>query len=122
MPTTNLPHRRFLSLLLATLLAGPMACDPAVSRFDMDAAQSKVDTAQTQLAKTEQELTDLQKEFKALKEFGGPDHQSKIRAAAALREEKNQLDTLKKDIDGRLDHFEKETARQRETLAKMKQP
>ena len=111
-----------MSMLLATLLAGPLACDPAVTRMQMDSAQSKADAAQGQLARADQELANLNKEFKELKDYGGSEHQAKIRTAAALRAEKTELTNLKKDLDSRLEHFEKETARQREALVKMKQP
>jgi outer membrane protein TolC len=121
MSPAEFPLPRFLSLVLITLVTGPVACAPPVSRFDMESAQSQVDTARSQLAKYDQEVSDLRNELKELKSFGGPEHQKKLQAALALRTEKTELDGLKKDLDGRLEHFEKEAARHREALAKMKQ-
>jgi len=121
MSPKDFPHRRFLSLLLVTLFAGPIGCDPAVNRFDLDAAQSKVDTQVTRLAMLDQQLDAARKEFKDLQAYGGTEHQAKLRTAVALRAEKTQLEALKKDLDGRLQNFEKEAARHRDALSKMKQ-
>lgn len=122
MSPTDFFHRRLTFLLLATLIAGPIGCDRAVTRFELESTQSRVDATRTRLAALDQQVLDLQNELKALKSFGGPEHQKKIEAAVALRAEKTELETLKKDLDSRLEHFEKEAARHREELAKMKQP
>ena len=121
MSPKDFPHSRLLLLLMVTLFAGPIGCDRAVTRLEMTTAQDEVDKATVYLAKMEQQLKDTQKEFKDLQSFGGPDHQSKLKAAVALRAEKDQLDVMKKDLDNRLQTFEKDTARFRETLVKMKQ-
>lgn len=121
MSPKDFSHRRFLSLLLVSLFAGPIGCDPAVSRFDLQTAQDRVDTLVTRLAQLEQQLEGARKEFKELQAFGGTEHQAKLRTAVALRTEKTELESLKKDLDARLQNFEKEAARHRETLSKMKQ-
>lgn len=107
---------------MATLLAGPVACGPSVTRFELEAAQSKADSARSRLALLEKEFQDLQAELKQLKTFGGPEHVKKIEAAAALRAEKAELEGLLQDLAARLEHFTKEAAVQREALAKEKQP
>ena len=122
MSSTVFPRYRAALLLMATLLAGPVACGPTVTRFELDTAQSKADSAQSRMALLEKEFQALQAEMKQLKTFGGPEHVKKIEAAAALRGEKSELEELLKDLEARLEHFTKETAAQHEALAKEKRP
>lgn len=121
MSPTAFPLRRLLPLLLATLLAGPISCDPAVSRFEMDTVQTRVDEQANRLKQLDKELDAAKKDFKELQSFGGQEHQTKLRNAEKLRAEKEELEGLKKGLDDRLQYFEKEAARHRETLAKMQQ-
>src|SRR5262245_31914335 len=102
MSPSDTPPRPFLSLLLVTLFAGPIGCDPAVSRFDLETAQGRVDGLVTRIALLDKQLEDARKELNGLQKFGGAEHQSKLTAAIALRAEKTELEALKKDLDGRL--------------------
>jgi peptidoglycan hydrolase CwlO-like protein len=108
--------------VLLMLIAGPVACDPAVQQHQLTSAQSRVDEANRERALVQQQVEDLQAEIKSLTSFGGAEHQAKLRTAMALRKEKEELEVLKKDLDARLEHFGKEARRYRDALAKDKQP
>ena len=112
--------RRLFLLLMATLCAGPVACDPAVGRMEMDAAETQVDEQKKRLEMVDAQLKEANKELAAVQAFGGPDHQVKVKEAAALRAEKEELEKLKADLDARLEHFAKETERHRDDLVKMR--
>ena len=120
MPSPVFPRYRAALLLAAAALAGPVACGPEVSRFDLDSAQSRLDGAKARQMALEQEQKALLEELQKLKTFGGADHVKKVQTAGALRTEKTTLEGHLKDLQGRLDHFTKETARQHEMLAKDK--
>lgn len=120
MSPADLSLRRLYLLLMATLCAGPVACDPAVGRMDMDSAETQMEEQKKRLDILEGQLKEANKELAAVQAFGGPDHQAKVREAAALREEKAELEKLKADLDGRLQFFAKEMERHRDTLVKMR--
>ncbi len=107
---------------LLIVIAGPVACDPAVQQHQLTTAQSRVDEASRERALAQQQVEELQAELKSLTSFGGPEHQTKLRTAMALRKEKEELETLKKDLDARLSHFQSETQRFRDALAAEKKP
>jgi len=107
---------------LLVVIAGPVACDPAVQQHQLTMAQSKVDELTRERALLQQQAEDLQKEIKSLTSFGGPEHQAKLQTAVVLRKEKEELETVKKDLDARLEHFNKEAQRYREMLAKEQAP
>lgn len=114
--------RRAALLLPVLLFAGPVACDPAVSKHELNMAQSRVDEATQERARAQQEVEALLSEQKALTSFGGPEHQQKLQVAMSLRKEKTELESLQKDLTARLEHFAAEAKRHREALAKAKQP
>jgi hypothetical protein len=109
--------RTCAALSAASVLTG---CDPSVSDIDMKTEQSRVEKKRAELAETEKEYKALSAEVKELVAFGGAGHEQKLRQAAALRHEKEELEGIKKELDARIARFTSGAQKHRDALAKEK--
>ena len=106
------------ALLSALLLSGPVACSPSVTEIELSAARDKQEAARKKLSTLDGEIAKLHDEEKALKIYEGPEHQATLKKVSALQSEKAELETIKADVDARVEQFVKGTKTHREALGK----
>ncbi len=127
----KIPHLMFQSpasrlagatLLAAMLLGGPAGCSPSVTEIELNAARSKQEDTREKLKAMDAEIAALHAEEKALKPYEGPQHAAALKQAAELQQEKQELETIKNEVDAKIEKFTAGAAAHREALTKQTAP
>ncbi len=107
-----------LLLLTAVLMSGPVACKRSVSDAEFSSTRSKKAEAEQRYADLDKEMKDLNAQVKELtNEYGGPQFDAKVNKATGLKGEKEELISIKTEIDQRVANFNNEAKKLRESVA-----
>lgn len=118
MPRLNQWRRVGACFLPVIVMAGLTACDPAVSDIDLSSLRSRGESAQGKLSKLEAELKELNSEVKSLTGYTGPEHEARMKKAEELRQELEELKSIKAEVDAKVERFTAEAKIHREAFAK----
>ena len=125
------PHLMFQSpasrlagtaLLAGLLFGGPAGCSPSVTEIELNAARSKQADTREKLKAMDAEIAALHAEEKTLKPYEGPQHEAALKQAAELQKEKQELETIKSEVDAKIEKFTTGAAVHREALTKQPAP